>query len=69
MNVSTEGGQNLVENMSYSVICFYCQHGYDQPIVTNTNTTFKCEFCKVPLCKPSKEVCRVFPIVKGLPKK
>ena len=69
LNVSQDEVLHKLQKLQYSVPCFYCQDGYDTPHMINNSTTFKCESCKIAICKPSKGDFWSLHLAHGVPKK
>ena len=60
LDTSTDAVLHEIERIQYSLVCYYCQHGYQKPREGKNTTTFKCKACKIPICRPSKSQCWVF---------
>ena len=45
---------HVIISLAYSKPCYICRHG-SETASKRQNTTFGCESCKVPLCKPSSK--------------
>ena len=68
LNKSLEAPVHNLVKLPNSRKCCYCHHGYDSNRSTNLLTMFKCGFCNVPICKPTKSDCWNLHL-QGLPKK
>lgn len=54
LNTSLEGQVHNLVKLPNSRKFYYCHHWYGSRRSANLSTTFKCEFCDVPMYKPTK---------------